>query len=388
VTQYSAADELRLRLHDALRNWVRSGLLSTDQGSACERDLRTDLRRTGLFLRGALAVFAMLAAGAAVLLLFVTLDTKRLGIVSVLCALLGAIAFAAADVLVSRFRFYRHGVEEALVVWSVALFGAAAALGTEALIGDGHNTPAFVTALLVSAGVSAAAYRRFGYQYAAVATMLLLVLLPAAFDQLDQLVVRLSIAVLAVAAFVTARAMRQEASEIAADDAATVAAVSLGAAYVALNLVLSVVDPASVAAWFRWGSFAAIWAMPALALYQGIKGRDVPLLGAGLMMALATLLTSKMYLGWPAHSWDPMVLGAELAAVAIAVRRWLASGPGGARDGFTPTRILQSDADALNLASLASAAIHLGAQQQPQPHADAGLFDGGRSGGGGGGATF
>src|SRR6185295_2970664 len=49
---------------------------------------------------------------------------------------------------------------------------------------------------------------------------------------------------------------------------------------------------------FYWGTYAATWLLPAAGLFLGIRGKHRTLIWAGLIMALATLATSKMYLGW------------------------------------------------------------------------------------------
>ena len=106
-----------------------------------------------------------------------------------------------------------------------------------------------------------------------------------------------------------------------------------------------------------------------------------------LVMALATVATNTPYLGWPRRTWDPIVLGLLLMAIAIALRRWLARGPGGERGGFTPVRLLEADRDALTLVGTASVGWQ-GHTQVPAAVPPSSGFNGGRSGGGGGGAGF
>ena len=111
------------------------------------------------------------------------------------------------------------------------------------------------------------------------------------------------------------------------------------------------------------------------------------MIDASLVTAVATLLTNKLYLGWPPQTWDPMLLGALLAIVAVVVRRWLLRGAGGERHGFTPARLLESEADAIRLLGLASVGVrpaHEGSVSATEPSG----FRGGRSGGAGGGNAF
>ena len=110
---------------------------------------------------------------------------------------------------------------------------------------------------------------------------------------------------------------------------------------------------------------------------------------ASLVMAIATLLTNKAYLGRTPNTWDPILLGVLLAGTAILVRRWLAAGQGGQRHGFTAHSLIASD-DKERIGVLSSVA----AVQQPiaaRTHPEAPAFDagrGGRSGGAGGGTDF
>jgi hypothetical protein len=79
-----------------------------------------------------------------------------------------------------------------------------------------------------------------------------------------------------------------------------------------------------------------------------------------------------------------MLLGALLVGGAIALRRWLARGPGAHRAGYTAERISAGDRDLLQLAANTSVAWHGRVYEQQAPATSAPpSFDGGRSGGGG-----
>jgi hypothetical protein len=390
MRRYARSDELRVRLQRFVREWTRSSLLSAEQRRRLEPDLEVDLRRTHLMLRLGLALFTLIAAGAAVALTFVTLDFRDDGVIAVICLLLGAGAFAAADTLVARYRLYRFGVEEALAAVSVILFGAGAFVAVNSAIGSSHDVVATTAALMTCAAVSGAAYVRFGFRYAAVAATMFTAFVPLALDASSGPARRLLSAAVFAIAYLVARRVSHQADEIAEDDASMVAACAILGAYLVLNLhsgidVLGLwrlpLEP-----WFKWTTYALIWLMPGLAIWRGIVDRDRLVIRAGAATALVTLITNKPYLGWPRQTWDPMLLGVFLAVVALVLRRWLASGPDGERNGFTPVRILHTDAESLQVASLASAAIHLN-PDRPAPSQPDG-FGGGRSGGGGAGADF
>jgi len=80
-----------------------------------------------------------------------------------------------------------------------------------------------------------------------------------------------------------------------------------------------------------------------------------------------------------------MLLGVLLMGLALVVRRWLLSGPGGERNGFTPLRVLSKDRAAVAMLGMASAAFKPAA---PAPSAPPPEFGGGRSGGGGASGSF
>jgi hypothetical protein len=138
--------------------------------------------------------------------------------------------------------------------------------------------------------------------------------------------------------------------------------------------------------WFYWSTYAAVWIVPALALWLGIRGRDRVLIDLGWLAALATILTSKSYLSWPRQTWDPILLGILLMGTAVALRRWLAKGPNGERAGFTPLRVLDSENRALAAASALSLVLpHAPPTSPSEPSFKPG---GGQSGGGGASGDF
>ena len=139
---------------------------------------------------------------------------------------------------------------------------------------------------------------------------------------------------------------------------------------------------------FYWGTYAVIWILPLAGLAVAVREKDRELLDVGVVLALVTLLTNKPYFGWPRHTWDPIVLGLVLMAIAIAVRRWLASGPGGERHGFTSRRLLEKDRAVMSIVGTASSLIAPRGTGPSRTDAPEPAFRGGRSGGGGGSGNF
>ena len=135
----------------------------------------------------------------------------------------------------------------------------------------------------------------------------------------------------------------------------------------------------------------AIWALPIAGIRLGVRDRDRELMDVSALLMLVTLLTNKAYLGLPRNTWDPIVLGILLIAIAVGVRRWLSAGTGGERRGFTAARLLEKDRAAVSRVSIAAALGQPGVGTGINPSGTAPPaepFGGGRSGGGGGGDRF
>jgi hypothetical protein len=386
---YTADDQQRIRMQAQVRAWGRAGLLQADQASALDSRLRTTLRRTNGFLRAALALFTALIVAAFVRLVFVALNISQDPGVVIGLVVAAAACVVAAEFVITSFRVYRYGVEEALAVGAVILI--AFAVGHEARAFSVVNSATVTTMAVAICGF--ALYLRFGFVYAAIAAMICAALIPFAVE-LSEAVQRTTAAAIAGVAVVWARALKRRAGDaFPGDDYATIQAAAVAVIYVVSNLhaldAFGGTPSPPVAAWFYWGSYAVTWLLPAAGLAMAIRDKDRPLLIVAVASALATLATNKAYLGWPRQTWDPILFGALLVAVATVLRRWLASGPNGQRHGFTAERILESDRDALTAIATASAGwprhgVHAPRPSEPPPS----QFEGGRSGGGGGGAAY
>jgi hypothetical protein len=196
----------------------------------------------------------------------------------------------------------------------------------------------------------------------------------------------LSLSLFTLVFFVARYVKRLYTGELEEDDLAWVQGVAFSGFYLVCNLIItgrwSGLYTASQSGWFYWSTYAAVWIVPALALWLGIRGRDRLLIDLGWLGALVTILTNKSYLSWPRQTWDPILLGILLMGTAVALRRWLAKGPNGERSGFTPVRVLDSENRALAAASALSLVLpHAPAASPSQPSSF--KPGGGQSGGGG-----
>jgi hypothetical protein len=395
MSLYSPEDERRVRSQAAVREWTKSGLLDPAQGAALEAELRVDVRRTNVFLRAGLALFTVFIVAASVALTVEVFDLDDRFPMAVVAAVSAAGCLGLAQYLVVRQRFYRFGIEEALAVGSVALMAISAGVLTSLPDSWRYSDAPLVAGLLVGAAGGLGLYWRFGYVYAAIGAIACAAAVPFQLDVTDTLKHALAAATL-TAAFILARAQRARyGDEYPGDDYALVQAAAWAGLYLTLNLQLTFarlggpfygLTLARIDGLFYGFTYAMIWALPAAGLYLAIWGKERALLDVSLVMALATLLTNKAYLGWPRHEWDPILLGVFLMAAAIAVRRWLSAGPNGQRAGFTPARIFSRDTGAVTILGTASAGFHPETPRYPEPE-PAG-FDGGRSGGGGASGSY
>jgi hypothetical protein len=392
---YSSEVESNIHLERQIRDWTQSGMLSASESAILRRDVRVDLKRTNIFLRAVLFIFTLLIVAAAVALVAasIQLDDNTLGI---LCVISGAFAFLVAEVLVREFQMYRFGVEEGLAVISVILlsFGVSMAMGFQ-LFGNASRVPLIIgisTAILVSIAV----YLRFGYLYAA--AFALIGLGSWAFEIATTETGKIALAAaLLMASAVVARILRRRCDkDYLAEELGAIETFAFIGAYLILNIHLriesdgiSTVLRHQLPTSFYWFTYAAVWILPVigLVLSLGEKHRFMILASTGL--ALATLFTNKPYLGREQQTWDAILFGLFLIGVALAVKRWLASGPGGYRYGYTGARLLYGDKQILAVVGTASALQ--GANTASITHTDSSNSlhaGGGYSGGGGASGDF
>jgi hypothetical protein len=392
MRKYTDEEERRVRRRAQVREWVRSGLLNESQAERLEAELAVDLRRTNVYLRATLAFFTLLIVVGLVGVPASALSIRGEVPLATLAAVAAIICIKASEVLVDALRLYRFGVEEMLAACSVALLSFSASQLTEAAVGH-YSDAAVIAGLAVAAAGGLVLYLRFGFVWAALGGMCCLAMIPFEFSA-GPAPHRAASAVLVGIVFAVTRIKKIEhGEEWPGDEYSVLQAAALCGVYLLLNVHVFWWDrsrvffrPDVISGWFYWLTWALTWILPIVGLVLGVRDKDRPLLIVGAAMTIVTLATNKPYLGWERHTWDPLLLGVGLIAAALGLRRWLASGPDGARDGFTATRIVVAQDPLLAVLSAAPfpANVHL---HSPASTAHSG-FDGGRSGGAGGGGSF
>ena len=385
MSAYDLDDERAIRTGRLVEDWTKSGLLTQEQRDTLMPQLVVHLRRTNKFLRITLFVFGGVILQSVLGLLAILAGGLRdQTTAGVLCLFVGAGCFWLASYLVSRYHLYRFGVEEAAALSSAGLVAVGAAL----LITGAGDWP-LIVGLATAVAMIIALYLHFGYVYAAVFALVVAAALPFQIGSSEALPRVAAVVVLACAATAARVARAEHGDEYPGDGLMVIEAAAWLGIYVLLNLVLSSgfsrVDRGST---FHWITYAAIWVLPAIVLWLAIRGRERPLLWSGLAMALATLLSNKEYLGSARYEWDPLVFGLLLMAIAVGVRRWLASGEDGMRHGYTASRLVASDLDLTSHLAIVSAAHVDVPVTASAPAPDPSVGGGGRSGGGGAGGAF
>jgi uncharacterized membrane protein YgcG len=398
---YREADEEALRARSLLKDWVRQGFLTEAQYRRMEQETPCDLRRTNIFLRLVLFFFTLIIVAAAVALFFTTFlqRTSWHNQWPFFLAFAG-IAYTAAEVAVSRARFYRHGVEEALAACSVVFL----CVGLEGLLtADRPYSPApfrmdsFVPA--TGALLSLWIWHRFGLAYAFLAAMIFVPWIPGYWTSSHPAQHLIVVAIYSIGLTVVIE-MRTPHRFTHLDENFSIAEALLWLGiYLAINLQISSLNMRG--AWwngapaatefpppFYWTTWVLTWCLPPAVLTRGIRAKDRWVIAAGLATAILTLITNKPYLGWPRHTWDPMLLGAVLIAATLYVRRWLSGGDAGIRSGFTAQRLSGKDKAWLSAGTTALGFVSPEQITHTQPAESEFRFGGGDSGGGGASSDF
>lgn len=362
-------------------DWTKSGLLLKEQRERIVPELHVDLRRTNRYLRGTLFLFGYLIVSS-VAGLFIAMFNPSETLAKILALAAGAAGFFVARLLASRYRLYHFGIEEAVAIAGVSAF----VIGISMLLSSSFS---IFWALVAGALGAFAIFRSFGYVYAGIATVLLAAFVPFGLEHLADTTHRLIAMVVMLTTFFVARERRQDHGwDYPSDAYAIVETTAWVVLYFLANLKatdwFSSTDDVRL---FYWATYVIIWILPAAGLFFAIRDRHRAMLDVNILLAIATLMSNKPYLGKDPQPYDPILFGVLLIAIAIGVRRWLASGPNGSRQGFVAHRLLASEKAQL---AMAGSATLLAPGAPAHTHTDAGpaIGGGGRSGGAGASGSF
>jgi hypothetical protein len=355
------------------------------------------LRTTNIFLRLVLFFFTLIAVAASAglpSLIFTGSSQQATGIFFLIFA---ALCYTAAEVAVTQARLYRHGIEEALAVCSVALL--CAGVGLFFFTGISSREIQLVVSA-VGAIASLWIWYRFNRWYAFPTAMIFAIFLPGYWTPSNS-AQHVFISVLYAAGLICIGPIRSRHRFDYLEDAYSLSEALLWLGiYLIFNLKISALSLPSQWVGQHAGRLGircpvllddvgAHMVPAALILARGVRQKDRLIIAVGAITTVLTLVSNKLYLGWQRHTWDPILLGIALTGVALFLRRWLALGPGGVRHGFTAARLSAKDKHAM---SVGSAVLGLITPQSitptQQPTNPDFRFGGGGSGGGGASGDF
>jgi hypothetical protein len=374
-------DERAIRQQRMVEDWANSGLLQPEQRERMIPELQVDLRRTNRFLRITLFIFGFMIVNSVVALFAVFLNIGDAA-GTVLAFVAAGVFFAVAQWMITRYRLYRFGIEEAAAIASASLFTVGSGLFMQSDLSS-------LQAFLAAAGGAFILFSRFGYLYAGVAAVAFAAVIPFNFEFVpSDTARRLMAGVILLVIFGLARERRQDHDwEFPGDSYGVLETTAWVGLYLMTNLKFSpwLSFPDGVPQ-FYWATYVAIWVLPAIGLVLAIRDRHRWMLDANIAMAVVTMMSNKPYLGAEQKPWDPILFGVLMIAIALGLKRWLARGADGSRRGFIAERLLASERERLGVVGSA-AALAPGAPA-PHTHPSPALGGGGSSGGAGASGKF
>jgi hypothetical protein len=151
-----------------------------------------------------------------------------------------------------------------------------------------------------------------------------------------------------------------------------------------LNIFRSASDQGAPSGPWRFLCIAATALLPPAFLVFGWRRREPLLLYSGLLLLGVSIATIRLYQKVMPLSIALILLGASMLLLVHAVRRWLRTGPGGERDGFTADPLLDNS----NRTEAVRVAVAVASfTPAARPDSAQGSFVGGGGSFGGGGAT-
>jgi hypothetical protein len=377
----------------AVRSWQRSGAIDEATLEAIEAAVPDDRVRMPPVFRVLLFLFTIIAVGAGFGFLSLFLEMcgwRSFGIFAGFALATGVVLVLATDYQIGFARRAQGGTESATSFLSIGfLLAAESWFVFEAQRLDLRD--ALPILCLTGAVLAAAAAWRWGYpSYAAAATAALLVAL-ARLPCGRVLWIALP---LIAAPFLLRLAESPRLPPSHRSSFNSVLVVSLVAVYLAVHLgswekqLIEAVGESRLRLPIQndtlwWISVAATALFPLALLVLGIRGRRYPLLIVGGGTAVASLVTLRWYVHL-APLWVVITAsGVTLVGLVLGLRRWLDSGPGKERAGFTAEPLFQ-DLARQRILEMGAAVVTLSPEarnlhEEPKFEGGGGQFGGGGS---------
>jgi len=338
---WRAADRAA-ELIEAARGWRAAGFIDETALGSISADHPASGPRLGPIWRVLVFVCVVVGVSTATAIGFISFGVHEAGSVGMLLLVFGLTLAAATDLVIERCSFRATGAEAATSLLAAGYLCAA----VFALLEDRHLGGHELLRLAYPwcASVFALAAWRWGFRLYAGAAAVFLLLLSAQFPVARPLWV--AVAALIAAWATVARATR-EFTPAHREGVDLVRIVALAAIYLAVNYYsvdkgfIEEIGRIAGAPRHRAGDVSLLLAAlgsgvyPLAILAWGLRSRDRALIAVGVVAAALSLATIRVYIH-VAPLWVVLVSsGAALAGASLLLERWLRSGGGAERFGFT-----------------------------------------------------
>jgi hypothetical protein len=378
-------------VRSAATSWRQAGAIDDRALAAIEKACPDDRQGVGPVFRVLLFLFTLISVGGAFGFLVMISDTSwRTDSLPVLLLFFGAGLVIATDFQVTRMLRVRGGVEAAM---SLAGIGFLAGFAFWICDKDGwKDDHAFAALLLATAILLAGAAWRWGYPLYAGAAMAAFLWSFVAFPgaRLAWIVLPLLMAPILMRLSESPRLPPSH-----RDSCAFALGVALAGLYTAVHL--GSLDSHLLEDWhhgklptsaiLRGLSMAATALVPVVYLAIGLRSRRYVFLLLGLGTGVASLATLRYYVHL-APLWVILTLsGVVLVAVALVLRRYLDSGPGRERHGYTAEPLFE-EMGRRRMLEAGAAVVSLSPDARPVDEEPKFAGEGGSFGGGGASSEF
>jgi hypothetical protein len=392
IAAAAVADRARaVRL--AARAWQRAGAIDEATRRAIDERYPDDRQRLGPIFRVLVFFFAFISTNMLLGLFAACASGGTEAVLGTSLLMFGAVLVGVTEVLLGPLRRADSGVEAATALMGVGYLAGGC---TWVLSSGAHFRHEFEIFLLACVVLATAGAVRWGFAFlAGIATI-------ALFLSLGQMPGgRITWIVLSLALIVPALSLSRSAALTPSHRrcSAVIAALALLALYGAVHIgswdsrwLEELADASGRYDWPPWLRLFPILAtalLPVILIAIGLLRRQVLLINVGLLLGAASAVTLRFYVH-VAPVWIVLIgSGAAALGAALAVRRFLASGPRGERGGFTAEPLFE-DAMRRHAAELVATIAALAPGARPAAASESSELrpGGGRFGGGGAGGDY
>ncbi|HTG33751.1 MAG TPA: hypothetical protein VLB76_12555 [Thermoanaerobaculia bacterium] len=394
MTRDAAQADRNAAVRAAARGWKRAGAIDETALAAAVAAYPDDRHRLGPVFRVLVFLFTIIAINGGCGFIWALFNFKGDTPPLVLLLVFGVALLVLTEIQVTKMRRAQGGSEAATSLVGVGyLLGFVGWMADKAGLSFLH---VIAVVLLAAAFLLAGAAWRWGYPLYAGASLVALLAIFTAFPQ-----GRLAWIVLPLLAAPVLARLAESARLPPAHRAscAAVLGVALVGLYAALNIAsydfgwlepdLSIwkLQPAIWGPSVRWIFIAATALVPIVYLALGLRSRRWVFLILGLGTGIASLVTLRWYVHL-APLWVVLTAsGAALVAAVLALRRYLDSGAGKERHGFTAEPLFE-DLARRRMLEAGAAVMSLSPEARPVHEEPKFAGDGGEFGGGGASSEF